>query len=113
MAVSLIQKIAEKRITAVGFEGSDGLKQVFVLRKSGIEEGVNELLPGVKIVFYEETKEKEMILDTFELMKKYPLLITYNGDGFDLPYLYNRASRLGIDRQKNPLYMMRGLSYTN
>jgi len=100
-------KIAEKRITAVGFEGSDGLKQVFVLRKSGIEEGVNELLPGVNIVFYEETKEKEMILDTFELMKKYPLLITYNGDGFDLPYLYNRASRLGIDRQKNPLYMMR------
>jgi len=100
-------KIAEKRITVVGFEGSDGLKQVFVLRKSGIEEGVNELLPGVKIIFYEETKEKEMILDTFELMKKYPLLITYNGDGFDLPYLYNRASRLGIDRQKNPLYMMR------
>ena len=100
-------KIAEKRITAVGFEGSDGLKQVFVLRKSGIKEGVNELLPGVKIVFYEETKEKEMILDTFELIKKYPLLITYNGDGFDLPYLYNRASRLGIDRQKNPLYMMR------
>jgi len=100
-------KIAEKRITAVGFEGSDGLKQVFVLRKSGIEEGVNELLPGVKIVFYEEAKQKEMILDTFELMEKYPLLITYNGDGFDLPYLYNRASRLGIDRQKNPLYMMR------
>jgi len=100
-------KIAEKRITAVGFESCDGLKQVFVLRKSGIEEGVNELLPGVKIIFYEETKEKEMILDTFELMKKYPLLITYNGDGFDLPYLYNRASRLGIDRQKNPLYMMR------
>jgi len=100
-------KIAEKKITAVGFEGSDGLKQVFILRRSGIEEGVNELLPGVKIVFYEETKEKEMILDTFELMKKYPLLITYNGDGFDLPYLYNRASRLGIDRQKNPLYMMR------
>jgi len=65
------------------------------------------LLPGVKIIFYDETKEKEMILDTFELMKNYPLLITYNGDGFDLPYLYNRASRLGIDRQKNPLYMMR------
>ena len=100
-------KIAEKKITAVGFEGSDGLKQIFILRRSGIEEGLNELLPGVKIIFYDETKEKEMILDTFELMEKYPLLVTYNGDGFDLPYLYNRASRLGIDRQKNPLYMMR------
>ena len=100
-------KTAEKKITAVGFEGSDGLKQVFILRRSGIEEGVNELLSGVKIIFYDETKEKEMILDTFELIEKYPLLITYNGDGFDLPYLYNRANRLGIDRQKNPLYMMR------
>jgi len=100
-------KTAEKKITAVGFEGSDGLKQVFILRRSGIEEGVNELLPGVKIIFYDETKEKEMLLDTFELIEKYPLLITYNGDGFDLPYLYNRANRLGIDRQKNPLYMMR------
>jgi len=100
-------KVAEKKITAVGFEGSDGLKQIFVLRRNGVEEGVNELLPGVKIIFYDETKEKEMILDTFELMKKYPLLITYNGDGFDLPYLYNRAGRLGFDRQKNPLYMMR------
>jgi len=99
--------VAEKKITAVGFEGSDGLKQIFVLRRNGVEEGVNELLPGVKIIFYDETKEREMILDTFELMKKYPLLITYNGDGFDLPYLYNRAGRLGIDRQKNPLYMMR------
>ena len=100
-------KTAEKKITAVGFEGSDGLKQVFILRRSGIDEGVNELLPGVKIIFYDETKEREMILDTFELIEKYPLLITYNGDGFDLPYLYNRANRLGIDRQKNPLYMMR------
>jgi len=99
--------LQKKKITAVGFEGSDGLKQIFVLRRNGVEEGVNELLPGVKIIFYDETKEKEMILDTFELMKKYPLLITYNGDGFDLPYLYNRAGRLGIDRQKNPLYMMR------
>ena len=100
-------KIAEKKITAVGFEGSDGLKQFFILRRSGIDEGINELLPGVKIIFYDETKEKEMVLDTFELIEKYPLLITYNGDGFDLPYLYNRANRLGIDRQKNPLYMMR------
>jgi len=29
-------------------------------------------LPGIKIIFYDDTKEKELILDTFELMKKYP-----------------------------------------
>jgi len=100
-------KIAEKRITAIGFEASDGLKQVFVLRRNGIQEGVNELLSGIDIIFYDEAKEKEMILDVFELVKKYPLLITYNGDGFDLPYLYNRADKLGIERERNPFYMMR------
>ena len=35
------------------------------------------------------------------------MLITYNGDGFDLPYLYNRAKRLGVSDEINPLYMMR------
>ena len=34
-------------------------------------------------------------------------MITYNGDGFDLPYLYNRAERLGIGKEDNPFYMMR------
>jgi len=100
-------KLAEKKVTAIGVEASDGLKQIFVLRKKGIEEGINELLPDVKIVFYDENKENEMISDIFELIQKYPLLITYNGDGFDLPYLYNRAVKLGIAREKNPLYMMR------
>ena len=100
-------KIAEKKVTAIGLEASDGLKVVFVLRRNSIEEGINETLPDVKIVFYDENKEKEMISDIFELIQKYPLLITYNGDGFDLPYLYNRANKLGIPREKNPLYMMR------
>ena len=100
-------KLAEKKVTAIGVEASDGLKQIFVLRKSGVEEGINELLPDVKVVFYDENKEKEMISDIFELIQKYPLLITYNGDSFDLPYLYNRANKLGITKEKNPLYMMR------
>jgi len=52
-----------------------------------------------------------MIEDTFELIEEYPVLITYNGDGFDLPYLYNRAKRLGIT--KTPLYMMRDSATLN
>ena len=45
----------------VGEALRDGLKQIFVLRKNGVEEGINELLPNVKIVFYDENKENEMI----------------------------------------------------
>ena len=98
-------KLAEKRVTAVGFEGSDDLKRIFVLKRDGIDEGENELDAGIELKFYDT--EKEMIEDTFSLIELYPVLLTYNGDGFDLPYLYNRANRVGISKQKNPLYMMR------
>ena len=98
-------KLAEKRVTAVGFEGSDNLKKIFVLRRDGIQEGKNELDAGIELTFYDT--EKEMIEATFGLIELYPVLLTYNGDGFDLPYLYNRANRIGISKQKNPLYMMR------
>ncbi len=100
-------KIAEKKVTAIGFDASDGLKQVFVLKMTGMEEGTNELGSEVKVVFYDEDKEKEMIFDAFKLISSYPFVITYNGDEFDMPYLYNRAERLGIKKQDNPLYMMR------
>ena len=100
-------KTAEGKVTAVGFESSDKLKQVFVLRRNDISEGTNDLAPDIKVRFYDEDNEKGMIEDVFNLIKDYPLLITYNGDGFDLPYLYNRADKLGIDKNANPLYMMR------
>ena len=100
-------KAAEKKVTAIGFESSDGLKQILVLRHGNTKEGINDLPPDIKITFYDENKEKNMILDAFKIVQQYPLLITYNGDGFDLPYLYNRAERLGIGKEDNPFYMMR------
>ena len=100
-------KIAEKRVTAIGFKGTGGFDQIFVLRTEDTQEGKNELDENVKVVFYEKDKEKEMILDSFKIMDEFPFVLTYNGDDFDLPYLYNRAERLGIKKVDNPLYMMR------
>ena len=100
-------KLAEKKVTAIGLKGTDGFDQIFVLRTQDTEEGKNELPENVKIVFYEQDKEKEMILDAFKIMDNFPFVLTYNGDEFDFPYLYNRAERLGIKKDENPLYMMR------
>ena len=100
-------KIAEKRVTAVGFDGSDGFKQVFVLRKTGSNDGQNYVPQDVKVTFYPEADEKKMIEDSFKIIEGYPFVITFNGDEFDMPYLYNRAERLGIKNSENPLYMMR------
>jgi len=100
-------KIAEKKVTAIGMEGTNGFKQVSILKQEGVEEGQNELSADVNIVFYEKDKEKEMIADAFKIISQYPFVLTYNGDDFDMPYLYNRADRLGIKKNENPLYMMR------
>ena len=100
-------KVAEKKVTAIGFKGSDGFDQIFVLKTEGTEEGTNELDQNIKVVFYDLDKEKEMIHDAFNIIKEFPFVVTYNGDEFDLPYLYNRAERLGIKNSENPFYMMR------
>lgn len=100
-------KIAEKKVTAVGLKGTDGFDQIFVLKTEGTEEGINELKQNIKVVFYEADKEKEMLQDAFEIIKGFPFVVTYNGDEFDLPYLYNRADRLGVKKENNPFYMMR------
>ena len=97
-------KIAEKKVTAVGFKGTD-FDEIFVLRTEGTEEGKNELESNVKVVFYDD--EKEMIADAFKVISEFAFVVTYNGDEFDLPYLYNRAEKLGIKNSDNPLYMMR------
>ncbi len=100
-------KIAEKKVTAIGLKGTGGFDQIFVLRTEGTLEGTNELDQSIKIVFYELDKEKEMILDAFKIIEEFPFVLTYNGDDFDLPYLFNRAERLGIKKEENPLYMMK------
>ena len=101
-------KLAEKRITAIGLKGTDDYDQIFVLKTEGTEQGHNELNENIKVTFYDLDKEKEMITDAFKIIEGFPFVLTYNGDEFDLPYLYNRAERLGISNQDNPLYMMRG-----
>ena len=100
-------KIAEKKVTAIGMKGTDGFDQIFVLKTEGTEQGTNELEQNIKVTFYDLDKEKEMIQDAFEIIKTFPFVLTYNGDEFDLPYLYNRAERLGIKNSENPFYMMR------
>ena len=100
-------KLAEKKVTAIGLKGTDGFDQIFVLKTEGTEEGTNELDSNIKVKFYNLEDEKQMLLDAFEIIKSFPFVLTYNGDEFDLPYLYNRAKNFGIKESDNPFYMMR------
>src|SRR5690349_12300781 len=100
-------KIADKKITAIGFCASDDFKAVFVLKRSGLQMGENELPKDVKVTFYDEDKEADMLRDAFKILENYPFVLTFNGDEFDMPFMYNRAERLGVPLKEIPLIMMR------
>src|ERR671918_2705426 len=89
----------DRRVIAIGFSGSDGFRKVLLLdskseQKNGNgKEKANDLIPEAQMF----STEKELLLEAFKLMNSYPIIITYNGDDFDLPYLYARAQDPAID----------------
>lgn len=107
--------LAEQKITAVGMAGSDGIKIVTVLRRKGVESGdITKIDKDVRVVLFDDDKEKQMIEFVFQVMEKYPIIITFNGDQFDFPYLYNRACKLNVDvslfeKLKNSVTFKKGI----
>ena len=75
---------ADQEITAIGYSTTDGKRTVNIKSKTKVE--------GATIF----NSEKELIENFFEIITEYPIIVTFNGDNFDLPYLYNRARKLGI-----------------
>ena len=67
--------------------------------KEGMEKVLttHEKLKGKKEIEFFES-EKEMVRAFFKLLEeeKVDVLVTYNGDGFDIPYLKDRCGALGI-----------------
>jgi len=94
---------AIEKVISVSLAGNDGAKYVLVLNREDVPRGTRpkELNGDVQVEFFDD--EKDLLLKTFELMRDYPVIITFNGDNFDLPYLRNRANRLNIDSKDNPL----------
>jgi DNA polymerase, archaea type len=86
----------DRRVIAIGFSGSDGFRKVLLLEPKLEQENKNgkEHLISEAQMF---RTEKELLLEAFTIMNSYPIIITFNGDDFDLPYLYARAQDPAID----------------
>ncbi|MCI0556949.1 MAG: hypothetical protein MN733_00515 [Nitrososphaera sp.] len=82
----------DRRVTAVGFAASDGLRKVLVLTE-------NTPTTGEPLIAEAEPckTEKELLEKAFKVISDYPIVITFNGDDFDLPYLYARSQDSRID----------------
>ncbi|NVM16359.1 MAG: DNA-directed DNA polymerase I [Candidatus Lokiarchaeota archaeon] len=101
-------RLAKQEIIAISFVASDGLKLVYVLEREGFtfDKLHAEFPDDAKLYFFKS--EKELLTESFRIMWEYPVIITFNGDNFDLNYMFHRAEKLKIDKDLNPIHVKRG-----
>jgi len=103
-----IPRLANQEIISVSFVATDGLKSVYMLEREGFsyKKRHKKFPEDAQIIFFKS--EKQLLEETFRLIWEYPVIITFNGDNFDLNYLFHRAERLKVDKDLNPIQVKRG-----
>ncbi len=97
---------ATQPIISIALAGSDGRKVVYLMKRNDVETGEAPELPkDVELKFYSD--EKQLLLEFFREIVNYPIIVTFNGDSFDLPYLYHRALNLKIPKEAIPISLGR------
>ena len=96
---------AEDRVICASFSASDGLRKALLLRRQGFDAGSTESTSGILLEFYDT--EEELLSAIFRVLDDYPVILTFNGDDFDLRYLSHRAQRLGYFRDTIPIELGR------
>ncbi|MFV2014641.1 MAG: DNA polymerase domain-containing protein, partial [Candidatus Heimdallarchaeota archaeon] len=86
-------------------------KICWVLNREVVNQEIEDT-NGVNLIRF--NNERELLMDFFYFVDKYPITISFNGDNFDAPYIYYRAIKLGIDKRDIPLRMKRNdVAFTN
>jgi DNA polymerase I len=88
-------------VVCVSLYGSDGLKKVLLMKREGVREGASRLPPDVELETFDS--EEKLIRSVLNALWDYPFVLTFNGDDFDLRYLFHRALNLGIRRSEIPI----------
>ena len=95
-------------VVCVSLYGSDGLQEVLLLEREGIREGSEHLPAEINVKKFD--KEEKLLRAVFDCLRDYPFVLTFNGDDFDLPYLFHRAQNLGLRRSEVPIELGRRVS---
>lgn len=96
---------AEYRVICASFAGSEGPGRVLLLKRSDSESDSITPPGGTSLEFYDT--EEELLAAIFRTLLDYPFVFTFNGDDFDLRYLFHRALRLGFTRDQIPIELGR------
>lgn len=91
---------AEHPVVAVALVDSEGSRKILLLEdRSRSRESVE--IKDVYVEFYED--EAQLLREVFATIDRYPVIVTFNGDDFDLRYLFHRAEKLGFQRSEIPI----------
>ncbi len=89
-------------VIACSIYSSDGEKKVFVLKRCDRpNEKLQPLDDGIDVEFCDT--EKDLLLQVFNVLNVFPFILTFNGDDFDLRYLFHRALNLGFSKKDIPI----------
>ena len=89
-------------VIAVSFANAEE-KVVYLLRAGKEDSG----LKGSPFDFQVFDKEEDLLRAVMSKILDYPVIVTFNGDDFDLRYLQHRAERLGIAEEEDPIQLER------
>ncbi|MDG6909395.1 MAG: ribonuclease H-like domain-containing protein [Nitrososphaerota archaeon] len=89
-------------VIAVSFFNEEE-KLVYLLR--GTRDGKG--LDGSPFTFQVFDEEAGLLRAVLSKMMDYPVIVSFNGDDFDLRYLQHRAESLGIREEENPIQLER------
>jgi len=87
-------------VISVALADNRGMRRVLVLAREGVDVGDLSRVEGEVELFEDEAS---LILEALRVASRYPVLVTFNGDNFDLPYLYNRLLMLGFEPERIPV----------
>jgi len=91
-----------QEVIAVSFF-NDREKLVYLLKGRRDEAGLEEVPFGHRVF----EREEDLLREVFSKMMDYPVVVTFNGDDFDLRYLQHRGEKLGIGEEEDPIQLER------
>jgi DNA polymerase I len=99
---------AEEAVASAAILSTDGRNRFLLLKRPDrvpdefvVEKNGSQIRPE----YFDD--EVDLLRAIFEELARYPFLVTFNGDNFDLVYLHNRARRLNVSQEEIPITLGR------
>jgi len=99
-------RYADHQVLCAALMDSEDKKRILLLQRPDMREGTVKIPADVSVEYF--PSERQLLQAIFDALWDYPFVITFNGDDFDLHYLYNRAiKKLGFKESEVPIELGR------